>query len=69
MLEEDGRPQTIRYFSRESNLPLTMGLLVEYEPQPVACSGAGTQSELRLSRSYAARRRPGFRGQLRYRCR
>jgi len=28
ILEEDGRPQTIRYFSRESNLPLTLGLLV-----------------------------------------
>jgi VWFA-related protein len=28
-LEEDGRPQTIRYFSRETNLPLTLGLLVD----------------------------------------
>lgn len=28
-LEEDGIPQTIRYFSRESNLPLTIGLLVD----------------------------------------
>lgn len=28
-LEEDGRPQTIRYFSRESGLPLTIGLLVD----------------------------------------
>lgn len=26
---EDGRPQTIRYFSRESDLPLTIGLLVD----------------------------------------
>jgi VWFA-related protein len=29
MLEEEGRPQTIRYFSAESNLPLTVGLLVD----------------------------------------
>jgi VWFA-related protein len=29
VLEEDGRPQTIRYFSRESNIPLTLGLLVD----------------------------------------
>ena len=29
VLEEDGRPQTIIYFSRESNLPLTLGLLVD----------------------------------------
>ena len=26
---EDGKPQDIRYFSRESNLPLTIGLLVD----------------------------------------
>jgi len=28
-LQEDGRPQTIKYFSREANLPLTLGLLVD----------------------------------------
>lgn len=28
-LDEDGHPQEIRYFSRESNLPLTLGLLVD----------------------------------------
>ena len=28
-LEEDGRPQTIRYFSHETALPLTVGLLVD----------------------------------------
>jgi VWFA-related protein len=28
-LEEDGRPQTIKYFSRETNLPLTLGLMVD----------------------------------------
>jgi VWFA-related protein len=28
-LLENGRPQTIRYFSRESDLPLTIGLLVD----------------------------------------
>jgi VWFA-related protein len=28
-LAEDGRPQTIRYFARESNLPLTLGLMVD----------------------------------------
>ena len=28
-LSEDGRPQTIRYFLRESNLPLTLGLMVD----------------------------------------
>lgn len=29
VLSEDGRPQTIRYFSRETDLPLTLGLLVD----------------------------------------
>lgn len=28
-LEEDGRPQVIRYFSKESGLPLTLGLLID----------------------------------------
>jgi VWFA-related protein len=28
-LDEDGKPQTIRYFSRETDLPLTLGLLVD----------------------------------------
>lgn len=28
-LQEDGRPQTIRSFSQETNLPLTLGLLVD----------------------------------------
>jgi VWFA-related protein len=29
VLDEDGRPQTIKYFSRETDLPLTLGLLVD----------------------------------------
>jgi VWFA-related protein len=29
VLEEDGKPQTIRYFNQENNLPLTVGLLVD----------------------------------------
>jgi len=28
-LAEDGRPQTIRYFARETDLPLTLGLMVD----------------------------------------
>src|ERR1700730_3030273 len=28
-LQEDGRPQSIRYFSQQANLPLTLGLLVD----------------------------------------
>lgn len=33
-LEEDGKAQTIRYFSREFNAPLTIGLLVDTCQQP-----------------------------------
>jgi len=29
ILQEDGRPEIIKYFSRESDLPLTLGLLVD----------------------------------------
>jgi VWFA-related protein len=29
VLAEDGRPQTIRYFARDTDLPLTLGLLVD----------------------------------------
>jgi hypothetical protein len=29
VLEEDSRPQAIRYFAKESDLPLTLGLLVD----------------------------------------
>lgn len=29
LLEEDGRPQTLRYFVHDTNLPLTLGLLVD----------------------------------------
>jgi VWFA-related protein len=29
LLDEDGRPQSISYFSRETDLPLTLGLLVD----------------------------------------
>jgi len=28
-IEEDGRPQVIKYFSRENDLPLTLGLMVD----------------------------------------
>jgi VWFA-related protein len=32
LLDEDGRPQSIKYFSQESDLPLTLGLLVDVSP-------------------------------------
>ena len=29
VLQEDGKPQSIRYFTQDTNLPLTLGLLVD----------------------------------------
>ena len=29
LLDQDGKPQTITYFAKESDLPLTLGLLVD----------------------------------------
>jgi VWFA-related protein len=60
-LEEDGRPQTIRYFSRESELPLTVVLLVDtsrsmqtvFEPERVA-SNRFLEQVLREDRDAAA---------------
>ena len=32
VLEEDGTPQEIRYFSRETDTPITMGIMVDTSP-------------------------------------
>ena len=40
LLEEDGRPQTIQYFSQESDLPLTLGLLVDTSLSQLRVLGA-----------------------------
>jgi VWFA-related protein len=50
-LEEDGRPQTIRYFSRESNLPLTLGLLVDTSRSQIEV----LQSERKASYAFLGR--------------
>jgi VWFA-related protein len=60
-LEEDGHPQAIRYFSQESNLPLTVCLLVDtsrsmqtvFEPERIA-SNRFLEQVLRPDRDVAA---------------
>jgi VWFA-related protein len=47
-LSEDGRSQAIRYFSRESDLPLTMGLIVDTTPSESNMLG----EERRASRTF-----------------
>lgn len=50
-LDEDGTPQTIRYFSRETDVPLTIGLLVD---------ASGSQGKLiGIEREAAAQFFPG----------
>src|SRR3954447_19548447 len=38
-LDEDGRPQTIKYFARETDIPLTLGLLVDTSISQVSALG------------------------------
>jgi VWFA-related protein len=39
IIQEDGRPQTIRYFSRQSDLPLILGLLIDTSGSQVGVLG------------------------------
>ena len=47
-LSEDGRPQTIRYFARESDLPLTLGLMVDTSGSQVKVLDAERGASLRF---------------------
>ena len=47
-LEEDGRPQTIRYFSQESDLPLTLGLLVDTSMSQIRVLGSEQSATYRF---------------------
>jgi len=56
LLQEDGRPQSIRYFTRETDLPLTLGLLVDVSGSQVhaideekGASAAFTKDVLRVN--------------------
>ena len=64
VLQEDDHPQTITYFARETDLPLTLGLLVDTSRSQTRIS-AGAQRKLQLSRSDAARQRQGVRDSFR----
>src|SRR5438093_1057952 len=47
-LEEEGRPQTVQYFSRESDLPLTLGLLVDTSLSQLRVLGAERSASYRF---------------------
>ena len=46
---EDGKPQTIKYFAAESNLPLTLGILIDSSRQPAQRPRHGERSRRRIS--------------------
>jgi VWFA-related protein len=45
-IEEDGRPQVIKYFTRETNVPLTLGLLVDTSMSQRRVLGAEQQASI-----------------------
>lgn len=47
-LEEDGRPQVIRYFAQQSDLPLTIGLLVDTSKSEVRVLEAERRASYRF---------------------
>jgi VWFA-related protein len=47
-LLEDGRPQTIRYFTRETDLPLTIGLMIDTSMSQSRVLGAERGASLRF---------------------
>ena len=55
-LQQDGQPQTIRYFTRETDLPLTLGLLVDTSLSQRRADRAGAHCQLRLSQRVHAGR-------------
>jgi hypothetical protein len=53
-LEEDGRPQTLHYFSQESRSASNSRIAGRYEHEPAASFGPGTHGQFKLYRSDAA---------------
>jgi VWFA-related protein len=47
-IAENGRPQTIKYFSRDSDLPLTLGLMVDTSMSQVQVIGAERAASFRF---------------------
>ena len=56
-LLEDGAPQKVRYFSRETGLPLTIGLLVDTSRSQTGVAGTGAARLLLVSRPHLGRER------------
>ncbi len=56
VLSENKRPEDIRYFSRESDLPLTIGLLVDTSLSQTKVLEGGAGGELRFRGSGACAR-------------
>ena len=57
---EDGKPQTLKYFSAESNQPLTLGILIDTSPSQMHVLPIEQQSCTEFLHSRAAPQGPGF---------
>ena len=66
-LFEDGKQQTIKYFTKETDLPLTIGLLVDVSGEPAQSDRDRTQRRLAVLLFGAAQEGRGVPDQLRRR--
>jgi len=64
----NGKAQTVKYFSAESNQPLTLGILVDTSGSQERVLGNGKGNGSAVPQSHSARHRPGFLNQLRCQC-
>ena len=62
---EDGKPQTIKYFKAESDLPLTLGILIDSSGSQMRVLDMEKESWRFVPREHAAPQRRGLRHQLR----
>ena len=64
-IEEDGRPQVIKYFSRETDLPLTLGLMIDTSGSQMRVLGKEKDATSKIYRaSGSGRQRSGIYHQI-----
>ena len=64
---EDGKPQTIKYFAAESNLPLTLGILIDSSGSQLQSARHGERSRRRVPAPDSHRQGRGLRHRLQHR--
>ncbi len=66
---EDGKPQTVKYFSAESNQPLTLGIMIDTSASQTRVLEIEQEACAEFLTGRAAREGPGVCHQFRCRCR